>query len=129
MYPYQGVSKILVFNKTKGSKLGYVKMANTFWSRFKGLMLQKDIEEGLILKFSSERGRRGSAIHMFFMRVPLDVIFTDSNKKVVDIVTLKPWDTYTPKNPVQYVIEMILGTINSSNTEIGDYLEFTCEEI
>jgi uncharacterized membrane protein (UPF0127 family) len=65
---------------------------------------------------------------MFFMRMPLDLLFADNKKKVVDIATLDPWQTYTPKAPARFVIELEKGKLKDSNTEIGDELDFTCEQ-
>ncbi|HII84933.1 MAG TPA: DUF192 domain-containing protein [Methanobacterium subterraneum] len=121
------MSYVFIVNKTKGTNLGNADVANSFFSRFKGLMMVKKLEMGLILKLPSDRSRRASGIHMFFMRIPLDVVFADSDKKVVDTVTLDPWTTYTPLAPARYVIELEIGKIAESNTEIGDELDFTCE--
>ncbi|MEN6329172.1 MAG: DUF192 domain-containing protein [Methanobacteriaceae archaeon] len=118
---------MLIVNKTRGTNLDFAEMADSFFSRFRGLMLKKNLERGLILKIPAGRGRRGSAIHMFFMRIPLDLVFLDEEKIVVDTVTLKPWQTYTPKAPARYVIEFKIGVLNTSYTEIGDELDFTCE--
>lgn len=119
------MSYVVLLNKSKGTNLGKLDLADSFMSRFLGLMFRKDLERGLILKLPSSRSRRGSAIHMFFMRFPLDIIFADADKKVVDIVSIEPWKTYTPKAPAKYVIEMEKGTINNFNLEIGDELDFT----
>ncbi|WP_335645295.1 DUF192 domain-containing protein [Methanobacterium subterraneum] len=121
------MSYVFIVNKTKGTNLGNADVANSFFSRFKGLMMVKKLEMGLILKLPSDRSRRASGIHMFFMRIPLDVVFADSDKKVVDTVTLDPWTTYTPVAPARYVIELEIGKIAESNTEIGDELDFACE--
>ncbi|MDI6643872.1 MAG: DUF192 domain-containing protein [Methanobacteriaceae archaeon] len=118
---------VLIVNKSKGNKLGYAKIADTFFSRFKGLMLKKEIERGLILKLPKERGRRSAGIHMFFMKFPLDIIFANSKKEVVDLVTVDPWETYNPKQPAQYIIELKKGIINKTNTELGDELDFVCD--
>ena len=119
--------KVMVLNVTKGTQVGESDIADTFFSRLRGTMFKNKLERGLILKLPNTRSRSGSAIHMFFVRFPLDIIFADSNKKVVDIVSIDPWKTYTPKKPAMYVIEMEKGTIKSSKTEIGDELDFTCE--
>lgn len=116
---------VVLVNKSKGTNLGKFDLANSFMSRFKGLMFKRDIERGMILKLPKTRSRRGSAIHMFFMRFPLDIIFTDSNKTVVDMISIEPWKTYTPIVPARYVIEMEKGTINKFKLEIGDELDFT----
>ncbi len=115
-------SKTYLVNKSKNNNLGIVEFADSFFSRFRGLMLKKDLKTGLILKIPSGRGKRGSAIHMFFMRISLDVIFADEDLKVVDVVSLDPWTTYTPKSAARFVIELKKGLIKDSETEIGDYL-------
>ena len=121
------MKNIILLNKTKGIRLGEVDLADSFMSRFLGLMFRKNLERGLILKLPSTRSRRGSAIHMFFMKFPLDIIFTDTEKKIVDMVSIEPWKTYTPKSPAKYVIEMQKGTINDFKLEIGDELDFTLD--
>jgi hypothetical protein len=90
-------------------------------------MLKKSLKKGMILKIPAGRGKMGSAIHMFFMRIPLDVIFLDYEKNVLDQVTLKPWQTYTPKKAARYVVELKEGYLTSSETEIGDVMDFKYE--
>jgi len=113
-----------ILNKTRNKCLGNVKVANTFISRFKGLMFKKNIEDGLLLEIPKGRGRGGSSIHMFFMRIPLDFIFLDAEKRVVDLATLKPWQIYTPRKPARYIIELPIGSIKDSGTKIGDIIKF-----
>ncbi|MDD1775181.1 MAG: DUF192 domain-containing protein [Methanobacterium sp.] len=117
----------LIINRSKGTRLAYADLANSFLSRFMGLMFKGSIENGLVLKIPQGRGRRGSGIHMFFMRMSLDVLFLDKEKKVVDLVNLKPWQVYNPKKPARFVVELPEGTLNSSKTQIGDELDFTCD--
>jgi uncharacterized protein len=119
----------LIINRSKGTDVGHADMANSFLSRFMGLMFKGSIDKGLVLKIPPGRGRRGSGIHMFFMRIPLDVLFLDSDKKVVDAVYLKPWQIYNPIKPARYVIELEKGKIASSHTEMGDELDFTCDQV
>jgi len=121
------MSYVVLLNKSKGTNFGQLDFADSFMSRFMGLMFRKDPERGLILKLPSSRSRRGSAIHMFFMRFPLDIIFLDYDKKVVDMVSIKPWNTYTPKSPAKYVIELKEGSINNYKLEIGDEMDFTLD--
>jgi len=119
-------SYVLIENKTKRSSIGRANIADSFFSRFKGLMLKKKLEKGLILKLPSQRGRRAAGIHMFFMRMPLDLIFVDNGKRVVDVATLDPWQTYTPIASARYIIEVEKGKLKDSHTEIGDELDFIC---
>lgn len=116
--------KTTLINKSKNKSLGNVEFADSFFSRFRGLMLKKDMKSGLVLKIPAGRGKRGSAIHMFFMRIPLDIIFADADLKVVDMVSLTPWKTYTPKHPARFVVELEKGLLKESGTEIGDFMEF-----
>lgn len=115
---------VTVVNVSKSTEIGESEIADTFFSRLRGAMFKSKLERGLILKLPDTRSRRGSAIHMFFVRFPMDIIFADSDKRVVDTVTIDPWKTYTPKKPAMYVIEMEKGTIQASKTEIGDKLDF-----
>ncbi|MEW6010157.1 MAG: DUF192 domain-containing protein [Euryarchaeota archaeon] len=117
-------SKMNLINHTQKKIIGPVEFADSFFSRFRGLMLKTKIESGLVLKIPAGRGKRGSAIHMFFMRMPLDVIFADKNKQVVDMVSLEPWKTYTPKAPARYVIELEKGILEKTKVSRGDRLEF-----
>lgn len=121
------MKSVVLINKTKKNSLGEYDFANSFISRLLGLMFKEDLQRGLILKLPKSRSRKGSAIHMFFMRFPLDIVFIDSNKKVVDMISIEPWKTYTPLAPARYVIEMKKGTINKFNIEVGDELDFTYE--
>lgn len=120
---------ILILNKSKGTNVGFADMADSFLSRFRGLMLKGNLERGMVLKLPKGRGRGGSAIHMFFMRMALDILFLNDRKQVVDQVNLKPWQMYTPKKAARYVVELEEGSITSSDTEIGDDLDFTCERV
>jgi uncharacterized protein len=121
------MSYVVLINKTKGINFGQLDFADSFVSRLMGLMFRKDPENGLILKLPSSRSRRGSAIHMFFMRFPLDIIFLDDDKKVVDMVSIRPWKTYTPRSPAKYVVELEEGSINNYKLEIGDEMDFIRE--
>jgi uncharacterized protein len=116
---------VILLNKTKGTNLGKIEVANSFMSRFLGLMFKSQVGNGLILKLPNSRSRHGSAIHMFFMRFPLDIVFADSEKKVVDMVSIGPWKTYTPKAPARYVIELEKGSFEKFKLEIDDELDFT----
>lgn len=63
-----------------------VEEADSFLSRFRGLMLRKALlpEEGLLL-------RRCGRVHTNFMRFPIDVIYLDREGRVLDRETLRPW--------------------------------------
>lgn len=90
--------------------------ADTFFKRFKGLMLKKDIDYGLIFT-----NFKDSSIHTHFMRFEIDVYFLDENKVVYDKATLKPWKFYKPKKQAKYIIETKKDELK---IKIGDCLEF-----
>jgi len=87
------------------------RFANSLFSKFKGLMFEtrKNFDYALIFPFSKE-SRIGSSIHMMFVFFPIDTIFLDKNKIVVDKSTLNPWlINYTPKKSAKYLIELPQG--------------------
>lgn len=64
-------------------------------------------------------------LHMIFVFYPIDVIFLDDKKKVVETATLKPFcPSYVPKKRARYVIECEQGAIKRSKTKTGDVLKF-----
>lgn len=51
---------------------------------------------------------------MFFVFFPIDVLFLNKDKEIVDLKQrLKPFTFYTSKKPAKYVLEMPLGSIKS----------------
>ena len=99
-------------------------VADTFFSRLMGLMFKKSLprEEGLLIEYSKRFGSK--AVHGFFMRFPLDLIFIDTDKKVVDICTLRPWSVYNPARECAWVLEVNEGIIEEKNVKKGDVLSF-----
>jgi len=74
----------------------------------KGLMFEdkKKFNYALVFEFPSE-SKLGSSLHMLFVFFPIDILFLDKNKTIVDKVTLEPFTpNYTPKKAAKYVIEL-----------------------
>ncbi|NQT90360.1 MAG: DUF192 domain-containing protein [Candidatus Omnitrophica bacterium] len=69
------------------SPLDKMRKARGFWQRLRGLMFFKSYPyEGALLFDNC------SAIHTFFMRFPIDVIFLNKEKVILKICHgLKPW--------------------------------------
>ena len=82
-------------------------LADTFFKRFKGLMLKKDFESGLLFK-----NLKDSTIHTCFMRFTIDIYFIDENNIIYDKQTLKPWRFYKPKKQAKYILETKKDKIN-----------------
>ncbi len=64
-----------------------VEIADTWWGRFKGLMMRKKLPEGRGLFLE-----KTNSIHMCFMRFAIDAIYFDGQGNVVKVVNhLHPW--------------------------------------
>lgn len=89
-----------------------LEVMDTFWKRFMGLMGRPDIPIGDAALF-----RKCSSIHMFFMKVPLDVIWygtlmPDGRVPVLSVARdVKPWQlSFGPKH-TQGCLEVAAGTV------------------
>jgi len=99
-----------------------VEWALTPLEKMKGLMFRKSLNKPLVLVLNSP-SRYGASIHMGFMKFPIDVVFLDSKKKIVDIaLNVRPWTAnVTPKKPAKYIVEMKKGT--AKRLKIGKTLK------
>jgi len=62
---------------------------------------------------------------MFFVFYPIDVLFLDKNKIVVEMKeNFAPFSFYNPKNKSKYIIELPKNTIKETKTKLGDKIEF-----
>ena len=79
--------------------------------------------EGLILVAGNE-SRLGTAIDMLFVFFPIDVVWLDSRKKVVDVrMRVKPFTPLAiPREAAQYVVELPAGT--ARHIKPGNQLRF-----
>ena len=75
-------------------------LANTFYKRFKGLMLKKDFKDGLLFTNLTD-----SSIHTLFMRFEIDIYFLDENRTIFEKTSLKPWKFYKPKKQAKFILE------------------------
>ncbi len=112
-----------IFNRSKGLIISEsCKIARSFLSRFRGLMLS---EPGDMVLISPREDVKSSAIHTLFMRFPIDVIWMNSERVVVDIKKgIKPnsLKIFKPQKPAKFVIELRVGKLGT--TEAGDEVEF-----
>lgn len=100
------------------------KFCKTLFSKALGLMFSKK-NKTLIFIFNKEKV---ISLHMFFVLYPIDVVFLNKNKKVVEIKeNFKPFTCYTPKNKAKYIIELPKETIKKTKTSIGDTISFKKE--
>ena len=109
-----------IFNSFQNTFLAnQVVVADTFFSRFVGLLNRKNLNSGEALMIT-----RCRSIHMFFMRFAIDVIFVDRQNRVVGLVEgIKPFCLSSIFLKASYAIELPEGTIKTSKTVVGDELQ------
>jgi uncharacterized protein len=112
--------RMIVNNLTKSTMLAdRAGIANTPETRNRGLLRHTSLEPGDGLWIAPTQ-----AVHMFFMKFALDLVYLDRQKKVVKVRhNVKPW-RISAALKAHSVLELPVGTIGSSRTEIGDQLEF-----
>lgn len=99
------------------------KLLTSVFSKTMGLMFSKKISDiGFVFVFSKPKK---IDLHMFFVFFPIDILFLDDNKKVIEIKeNLKPFSIYVSKNKASYVIELPNNTIKESKTKVDDKIVF-----
>jgi len=100
-----------------------IEFAEGLISQSKGLMFRKGIAERYALVFILSAPRSVS-VHMLFVFFPIDIIFLDSDKKILALKTLKPWIglTRSPQR-TKYIIEMHSGSIEHHKLCPGDSIK------
>jgi len=93
----------------------------------RGLMFRQHLpwNAGMLFAFNDEDPQT------FWMKntlIPLDMVFVDSDSKIVDIVENVPpckqdeCPTYSSKEPAQHVLEVNAGFVQDKGVKIGDQL-------
>jgi uncharacterized protein len=109
-----------ITNKTKSTILAeHCAAADTFMSRFMGLMGKKSLPAGHGLLITP-----CNSIHMLFMKFALDIVFIDKNNTVVQVIeNIRPWKTSKIIWKAHNTLELPVGTVQKSGTQVGDVLE------
>lgn len=96
-----------------------VAIADTFLSRFRGLMGKRNIGagEGLLLLYCP-------SIHCFFMKTTIDAIYLTKAMEVIGVETLHPWSVGRRLKKTVHVLELAAG---SARVEVGDVLEIRAQ--
>lgn len=105
-----------------------VELAQTDAEKTQGLSGRLNLEQNQGMLFVYEATTTPS-FWMKEMNFPLDIIWLDQNKKIVDITPdLSPDtfpQTFSPKSPVKYALEVPAGTVAKNNLKIGDLIHFS----
>ena len=118
---------ISIRNNTAKCVINDVSFEADFVSNVIGLMFKK--KGRMLMRFAFERKH---GIWMPFMKFPIDIIFIDSDKCVVDIkysavpINLNPktWKVYSPVKKCKYILEIDAGLAERKLFKVGDTLEF-----
>ena len=131
---------VMVFNKNNpetseeskvciNNKCFIVEIADTLEQRTKGLMNRQSLaqDKGMLFVFDQE------ANHSFWMKntlIPLDIIWINKDKQVVDIeeniqpCKTDPCQRYNPDQKANYVLELNAGQSDQAQIKIGDKVSF-----
>lgn len=114
-----------IINQTKGTILAQkAEIADTTLKRFKGLLGRTGLgeSEGIVIVPCS-------SIHTFFMRFNIDVVFLDSQNRVVVMAnSLPPWRLFSSFFKGKLVIELPTGTLVKTRTTLNDQIELAKNE-
>jgi len=110
-----------VFNKTRNRSLIIQgRLADTFWSRLRGLLGATSLRAGEGLILVGEK-----SIHTLFMKFPIDVIYVDKDCRVIrSDPNMVPFRLGPFVRQSAYVLEIPVGTIAETATKTGDQLSF-----
>ena len=113
-----------VVNRTRGTYLGVaIKMANSLWTRLRGLYARREIRygDGLWLVPCD-------SIQTVGLRFAIDVVFLDGHSRVVKVAENVPPGRFVwCLGRAHSALEVPAGVIRSSETQVGDRVEFVTE--
>lgn len=115
-----------------GSQPYRLVVANDEASRLKGLSGVDSLgkNDGLLMVFDTDEKH---GIWMKDMLIPIDILWLDSNKKVIYIVQdaqpeLSTSEVFTPSKPARYVIELASGSAKQHSVRVGHEIQFDHNE-
>ena len=113
---------VKIVNETRGSVLAEeALLATGFWTRLRGLLGRPEPQTGGGLVLDPCK-----SVHMWGMRYSLDVLFSDRDDRVVAMEEgLAPWKVSRHIQSARKAIELPVGTIRNTGTEVGDRLSIT----
>ena len=111
-----------IYNKTSKKTLSSkYRLCKSSLSKSLGLMFRAK-PESLVFVFKDEKI---IPLHMFFVFFPIDVLYLNKKKQVVEIKKdFKPFTFHTPRKKALYVVELPAGSIKISRTALGDKIFF-----
>jgi uncharacterized membrane protein (UPF0127 family) len=110
---------VKVIDETRGTVIGdKVEVADTSWTRMKGLLGRTGLDAGTGLWIKPSSG-----VHMFGMKFAIDVIGLDKDRRVIKLwQNLAPWRITSVHSKLRSVIELPAGRIAECKVELCDIL-------
>ncbi len=111
--------QVRIENRTRGTTIAErARVARSLRDRTVGLLgtSRLDPGDGLFIE-------RSSSIHMFFMRYAIDALFVSKAGRVTKIAAnLKPWRVVWWAPGARDCLELPVGAVTASGTQVGDEL-------
>ena len=109
---------VRVINRTRDEVLAErAELADNSWTRFWGLMGRRELPPGAGLVLQP-----GGGIHMWFMKIPLDVVHVDKRDRVTHVLRgIKPWRFGPLFVGGKRAIELPAGA--AARTQVGDEID------
>ena len=115
--------KKIIIKKNSQVITDNAKRADNFFTRFKGLMFVKEIEDNYALHITP-----CNQIHMLNMRFPLDVVYLSENGRVVKLdENVQPGKICKTVRNAKSVIEMKAFAASAFGINQGDVLEMSVQ--
>lgn len=109
------------WNLTRGQCLAKrVTVANTWWTRLRGLIGHKSLASEAGLWIVPCRG-----VHTLGMSFTIDAVYLNRDGVVVHVEeNLRPWRLGAVRMRSDSVLELASGTVSCTHTQVGDQIEF-----
>ena len=108
-----------ILARTQEALAQEVEMADTYFTRLKGLMFRKQFAENKVLVLDP-----CPQIHTCFMRFKLDALFCGDDGTVLHVVeNMKPWHFSKFVRGARYTLELTGGTLKG-RVQVGDKILF-----
>nr|AQS33106.1 hypothetical protein [uncultured archaeon] len=113
----------MIRNKTSKKVLARnLKHCHSAWAKGLGCMFTFSMKHALIFHFKKQAY---ADLHMFFVFHPIDVLWLDGKKRVVDLEKkLLPFTYRSARCKSKFVLEFEPGTIQKTRTKLGDLIYF-----
>jgi uncharacterized membrane protein (UPF0127 family) len=117
---------VVLFVKKNSKKLivcNKVVFRKSFLRKAFGLMFHKNItDEAHVFSFDK---KRKIELTMWFVFFPIDVLFLDEKKRIVEIKeNFKPFRNYYPDKEALFIIELPNGIVKKQKLKVKDVLDF-----